>query len=101
MPALPPSSLILVTGASGFIATHLVTTLLSRGYKVRGTVRSQDKGKYLDKLFEGVGDKGQWEWVVVEDIAQDGVFDEAVKGVDGIGTLSGKVGMTGPCSLRR
>ena len=34
------SELILVTGASGFIASHLVQQLLEQGYRVRGTVRS-------------------------------------------------------------
>ena len=38
---------ICVTGASGFIASHLVKQLLSRGYQVRGTVRdAQNKEKY-------------------------------------------------------
>jgi hypothetical protein len=37
------------------------------GYKVRGTVRSTEKGDYLKKLFDGVGD---FEYVIVEDIAQ-------------------------------
>jgi len=81
MSPVPPSSLILVTGASGFIAAHLVSALLMRGFRVRGTVRSEDKGRYLDRLFEGVG---EWSWVVVEDIAQEGAFDEAVKGVNAI-----------------
>ena len=30
---------ICVTGASGFIATHIVEQLLQEGYKVNGTVR--------------------------------------------------------------
>ena len=33
-------SMVLVTGASGFIATHIVRQLLLAGYKVRGTVRN-------------------------------------------------------------
>ncbi len=37
---------VLVTGASGYIATHIVQQLLEAGYKVRGTVRSlQDDQK--------------------------------------------------------
>ncbi len=37
---------VLVTGASGYIATHIVQQLLEAGYKVRGTVRSlQDDHK--------------------------------------------------------
>lgn len=66
MPAVTPGSRILVTGASGFIATHLVSHLLMNGFKVRGTVRSESKGKYLEKLFKGVG---EFEYVIVEDIA--------------------------------
>lgn len=31
---------VLVTGASGFLATHCIQQLLSLGYRVRGTVRS-------------------------------------------------------------
>ncbi len=32
--------LVLVTGASGYIATHVVQQLLQQGYRVRGTVKS-------------------------------------------------------------
>lgn len=32
---------VLVTGASGYLGGHVVNTLLRRGYKVRGTVRSK------------------------------------------------------------
>ena len=32
--------LVLVTGASGFVASHVIDLLLTRGYNVRGTVRS-------------------------------------------------------------
>ena len=34
------SKLVLVTGASGYIAGHCVKELLKHGYPVRGTVRS-------------------------------------------------------------
>jgi len=34
------ADLILVTGASGFLASHIVKQLLEQGYRVRGTVRS-------------------------------------------------------------
>lgn len=32
--------MVLVTGASGYVALHCVQQLLQHGYKVRGTVRS-------------------------------------------------------------
>ena len=44
---------VLVTGASGFIATHIVKLLLEKGFIVRGTVRSlknQDKVNELINL---------------------------------------------------
>lgn len=34
---------VLVTGASGFIASHIIAALLALGYRVRGTVRSVAK----------------------------------------------------------
>ncbi|GKZ52116.1 hypothetical protein AbraIFM66951_000537, partial [Aspergillus brasiliensis] len=39
--ALPKGALILVTGANGFIASHVSDQLLQMGYRVRGTVRSE------------------------------------------------------------
>lgn len=39
---------VLVTGASGYIASHLIYQLLEKGYDVVGTVRSlTNKDKYL------------------------------------------------------
>ena len=43
----------LVTGATGFLASHLIQILLERGYRVRGTVRSianTKKYEHLNKL---------------------------------------------------
>ncbi|KAK0199490.1 D-lactaldehyde dehydrogenase [Desarmillaria ectypa] len=84
MPAIQANSAakVLVSGANGYIAIWVVRTLLERGYSVRGTVRSTEKGKHLLESFKGYGDK--LEVVVVEDITKEGAFDEAVKGVDAI-----------------
>lgn len=41
------SGKILVSGASGYIASHVISELLKRGYSVVGTVRSlANKEKY-------------------------------------------------------
>ncbi|CUA76880.1 NADPH-dependent aldehyde reductase ARI1 [Saccharomyces cerevisiae S288c] [Rhizoctonia solani] len=82
MTAIKAPATVLVTGASGFIAVWVVKTFLEAGYSVRGTVRSASKGDYLVNLFKSHGDKFQY--VIVEDIAKEGAFDEAVKGVDAI-----------------
>lgn len=83
MAPIPPSSLVLVSGASGFIASWCCHELLSRGHRVRGTVRSADKGDYLTALFER-SFPGQFTYVIAEDLEQDGVFDKAVDRVDGV-----------------
>lgn len=43
---------VLVTGASGYIATHIVQQLQEAGYKVRGTVRSLTNPKKVGPLKE-------------------------------------------------
>ena len=41
--------IVLVTGASGFVATHLIKQLLEQGqYHVRGTVRSKKRQEKVD-----------------------------------------------------
>jgi len=82
MPVVPSSAKVLVTGASGFLATHVVTQLLQDGYQVIGTVRSQEKGDYLINLYDNY--RGQFSFVIVPDIEKEDAFDEAVKGVDGV-----------------
>jgi hypothetical protein len=53
---------------------HLCSHLLMNDYRVRGTVRSAEKGEYLKKLFDGVG---EFEYVIVEDIAKVSSSDRA------------------------
>lgn len=43
---------VLVTGASGFIAAHIVRELLERGYRVRGSVRGNLSEPRYDTLRE-------------------------------------------------
>jgi nucleoside-diphosphate-sugar epimerase len=45
-------------------------------------VRSSEKGEYLKKLFKRHGNK--LEYVIAEDVEKEGVFDDAVKGVEGV-----------------
>ncbi|MBW0496585.1 hypothetical protein O181_036300 [Austropuccinia psidii MF-1] len=86
MPSISPNSLVLVTGASGFVAAWTCLELLKRGFTVRGTVRSKEKGDYLKKLFEVFKDK--FSYVIVEDLEKNDAFDDAAKGVDGIAHIA-------------
>lgn len=72
MPAITPGSKVLVTGANGFAAIHIVDVLLKNGYSVKATVRSESKGTHLKKLFSKYGDK--LELVVVPDITKVSTF---------------------------
>lgn len=67
MPAVT-SGKVLVTGANGFVAVWVVKKLLEQGFSVRGTVRSEEKGKHLKETFASYGDK--LELVIVKDITQ-------------------------------
>ena len=44
---IPAGSLVVVTGANGFIASHTVYALLLVGYRVLGTVRSESKASAM------------------------------------------------------
>ncbi len=55
---------VLITGISGFIASHVAAGLLSKGYHVRGTVRQNAKGDAIKQKFEQEGvDTSGLEWV--------------------------------------
>ena len=45
---------VLLTGGSGFIALHVLDALLSRGYSVVTTVRSQEKAEKIRTSFSNV-----------------------------------------------
>jgi nucleoside-diphosphate-sugar epimerase len=74
----PKHGLILVTGANGHVASNIVTEALALGFRVRGTVRTQDKIAALERLFNNTN----YTSIVVADMATPGAFDEAVQGVD-------------------
>lgn len=43
---------VLITGANGYIAQHIIQLLLNKGYNVIGTVRSEEKRKRLINNFQ-------------------------------------------------
>jgi len=68
---------VCVTGASGFIAAHLVQQLLEQGYRVKATVRgTSEKYGYLTSLPNADANLE----LVQADLEVAGAFDEVVKG---------------------
>ncbi|EGU76106.1 hypothetical protein FOXB_13403 [Fusarium oxysporum f. sp. conglutinans Fo5176] len=87
--AIPTGSWVLITGATGFVASHVTRQLLQRGYKVRGTVRDQAKAQWLiDDHFKSYADSGSYELVTVPDLSAAGAFDEAVKSVSAVAHIA-------------
>lgn len=92
MPAVSAPATVLVTGANGYLAVWLVKVLLEKGFNVRGTARTAQKGEYLKSLFAEYGDS--FEFVIVEDVNKAGAWDEAVKGVDAIQSVAAPIPKT-------
>lgn len=67
---------VLLTGASGFVAAHVLKELLDAGYWVRSTVRSVAKQRAIETQYPDRA--AQLDFVIVEDIAAPHAFDKAV-----------------------
>ncbi|KAI8716136.1 Epimerase domain-containing protein [Fusarium sp. LHS14.1] len=86
---IPFGSLVLVTGATGFVASHVTRQLLERGYRVRGTVRDLAQASWLiDDHFKWFSESGHLELVEAPNLVADGAFNEAVKGVSAIAHIA-------------
>ncbi|KAK0227788.1 NAD-P-binding protein [Armillaria fumosa] len=70
--------LVLVTGASGFLASHIISLLLAEGYAVRGTARP---GKIESLRSAPIADNLDFSLVQIDDIATSNLSG-ALKDVD-------------------
>jgi nucleoside-diphosphate-sugar epimerase len=73
----------LVTGASGFVGGHVVDELLARGTSVRALVHRPDAAPGL---------RGRGVEVLVGDVREPSVLQEAVRGVEGVYHCAAAVG---------
>ena len=82
-PKIITTKIVLVTGADGFIGSHLVEQLVRQGYKVRAFVyyNSFNSWGWLDQCAEDV--KGKFE-VFPGDIRDSHGVKEAMKGCDAV-----------------
>ncbi|GIY35260.1 cinnamoyl-CoA reductase 1 [Caerostris darwini] len=70
---------VLVTGASGYVAAHIVKLLLEEGYKVRGTVRDAKNEEKVKPLKELCPDATYPLELVEADLLKEETWKEAVK----------------------
>jgi len=85
---------VLVTGASGYIGSYLVSEFLKRGHDVRATVRNAEDREKVGYLLNLVSDTtGQLE-IVGADLLQSGAFDLAIKGCEWVSHNAAVVLMT-------
>jgi nucleoside-diphosphate-sugar epimerase len=74
---MAPQSHVLVSGGSGFVASHIISLLIAQKYAVTATVRAPAKGTEILNLHpEG---KDNLTFAYVPDIAVEGAFDSAFK----------------------
>lgn len=66
---------VLISGATGFIATHTVQQLLESGYIVVGSVRSTEKGETLKKQLNNPN----FSYEIVKEIESESAFDDFVR----------------------
>ncbi len=71
---------VLVTGISGFIASHIAVKLLEKGYAVRGTVRNAVKGADIAVKICAAANVPEGSIELVEaDLSSDAGWEEAVQ----------------------
>jgi nucleoside-diphosphate-sugar epimerase len=75
------SDLVLVTGGSGFIATHIIVKLLNQGYRVRATLRTISRQDEVVSMLTkgGARDFSNLEFIHAE-LTSDENWTEAAKG---------------------
>ena len=76
-------SVVLVTGGSGFLASHCILRLLADGHQVRTTVRDLSRGAAVRAMLQaGGGQPGGEVAFFAADLTQDAGWVDAVKGCD-------------------
>ena len=74
---------VLVTGASGYLASHVIKELLQRGYRVVGTVRNLNNKEKYSFLYEFSHAKENLE-LRQANLLNPSSWDEALKNVESV-----------------
>ncbi|PCH40321.1 NAD(P)-binding protein [Wolfiporia cocos MD-104 SS10] len=96
MPAIPPNSLIVVTGVTGYIGSHVGLAALQAGHRVRGTVRSFALAEELKAGYAKYGaDVSKLELVKLDDLTSDAQLEAAFADADGVAHVAVPGGVPG------
>lgn len=79
---IDPAAPVLVTGASGYIGSWIVRTVLEAGHTVHGTVRNPNKASGLEHLHKLSDDHPGRLKLFKADLLEPGSFDEAMAGCE-------------------
>ncbi|OOM81670.1 UDP-glucose 4-epimerase [Clostridium puniceum] len=73
---------VLVTGGSGFVAGWTIRKLIEKGYSVRTTVRSKEKGELVKSMLQHLNiDVSSFSYVIA-DLGNEKGWDDAMEGID-------------------
>ncbi|MCB9994020.1 MAG: NAD-dependent epimerase/dehydratase family protein [Hyphomicrobiaceae bacterium] len=79
------SKTIVVTGASGYVAKHIIAEALRRGLKVRGTLRDMRKADQIGAIMrDWVGEPSENLSFAEADLLADNGWNEAMAGADAV-----------------
>ncbi|KFY33710.1 hypothetical protein V494_07393 [Pseudogymnoascus sp. VKM F-4513 (FW-928)] len=80
----PGETIIVVTGVSGFVGSHVADQLLDAGYVVRGTTRDGSKHEWLSQFFTRKYGPAKFELVSIPRFDEPGAFDSTLQGTSGV-----------------
>ncbi len=81
---MAPPALVVVTGATGFIALHCIARLLAQGYRVRGTVRRAEGMRLVRDALAGVASSATPLELCRSDLLADEGWADALAGADAV-----------------
>lgn len=87
---------VLVTGATGFIAGHVIHQLVEGGHEVTGTARSASRAKALGDALSKYAGKAINLSIREADLSSDKGWDEAVQGMDYVQHIASPIPSTLP-----
>lgn len=84
MSAVQKGETVLITGGTGWLGSHIAHEALAAGLRIKLAIRNEAKAKTLIQALEKIHGKEKIETAIVKDYGDEGAYDEAVQGVQGI-----------------